>query len=280
VSGSSTSAASAPSGVSATDIWIARGGREILRGAQLEVPRGCVTALIAPSGAGKSTLLKCVTRLLDPERGTITVGGEDVRRIPPRLLRRRVGLVAQRPTMFAGTVGDNVAYAVEGVGPRHERVREALEAAGLVGDWAARPADALSGGEQARVGIARALVRDPEVLLLDEPTAALDHVTGELVGETLRRLADDGIGICLAIHDLPFARRFADRAVHLDGSQATEAGAAEAAGVGTAEATEASFVDLAEARSPEPTGAAHAGLDGAAAAPRDEAGSQGETAGA
>ncbi|MDO9356437.1 MAG: ATP-binding cassette domain-containing protein [Solirubrobacteraceae bacterium] len=226
--GPSISTALATGGVSATDLWLSRGGREILRGARLEVPRACVTALIAPSGAGKSTLLRCVTRLLDPDRGTITVGGQDVQTIPPRELRRRVGLVAQRATMFPGTVGDNVAYALEGVGPAHDRVRQAIEAAGLVGDWASRAADELSGGEQARVAIARALVRDPEVLLLDEPTAALDHETGELVGATLRRLAEDGIGICLAIHDLPFARRFADRAVHLDGSDATEAGRDEA----------------------------------------------------
>ena len=216
------SSTSDPVGVVAADLWLTRGGREVLRGASLEVPRSCVTALIAPSGAGKSTVLRCITRLLDVDRGTITLGGEDVRAIPPRVLRRRIGLVPQAAVMLPGTVGENVAYALDGVEPASDRVAGALSAVGLHGDWVGRAADELSGGEQARVAIARAVIRGPEILLLDEPTAALDGATAEAVGRTLRSLAGRGLGIGLATHDRAFASQFADRSVQLDGTAATE----------------------------------------------------------
>jgi ABC-type multidrug transport system fused ATPase/permease subunit len=211
------------SGVIATDVWLARGGRDVLRGASLRVPTNCVTALIAPSGAGKSTLLRCITRLLDADRGTITIGGEDVRGLDPRLLRRRVGLVTQRPVMFDGSIGDNVAYALSQVASAGPEVVAALDAVGLHGDWAARDAAALSGGEQARVAIARAVVRDPEILLLDEPTAALDDEVAQELGATLRGLAGRGIGVGMVTHDRAFAQAFADRCVLLDGTDAVGA---------------------------------------------------------
>jgi ABC-type multidrug transport system fused ATPase/permease subunit len=180
------------------------------------VPAGEVTALIAPSGAGKSSLLRCLVRLLAPEDGEVTLAGVPVAALDPRVLRRRVGLVAQTPVMLPGTVGDNLAYGLDA--PLTPSVaREALTAAGLDEAFLDRDAHALSGGERARVAIARALVRRPEALLLDEPTAALDHDVALLVVDALRALADDGLAVCLATHDLPLARRVADRCVGLDG---------------------------------------------------------------
>ncbi|MEV4420978.1 ATP-binding cassette domain-containing protein [Patulibacter sp. NPDC049589] len=201
-------------GLTARDVRLARGGRAVLDGARLTVPRGAVTALVAPSGAGKSTLLRCLNRLLDPDAGTIELAGRNVRGIDPRELRRRVGLVAQTPTMLPGTVRDNVAYALPAA--TDGDVARALRAAGLPDAFAGRDAAGLSGGERARVALARALSRAPEVLLLDEPTAALDADTAALVGRTLRALADDGVGVCMAVHDVPFAREHADRVVGLD----------------------------------------------------------------
>jgi ABC-type multidrug transport system fused ATPase/permease subunit len=201
-------------GLTARDVRLALDGRSVLARAALTVPRGAVTALVAPSGAGKSSLLRCLNRLLEPDGGTIELGGVDIRRIPPRELRRRVGLVGQAPVMLPGTVAENVAYALPDAGPRE--VAEALDAAGLPGAFADRPAERLSGGERARVALARAFARAPEVLLLDEPTAALDAATAALVGATLRELARGGLGICLAVHDLPFAHAIADRVVGLD----------------------------------------------------------------
>jgi ABC-type multidrug transport system fused ATPase/permease subunit len=200
-------------GVEARDVWLRRGGRVVLAGASLDVPRGCVTALLAPSGSGKSTLLRCLNRLLEPDRGTITLDGADVRALEPRALRRRVGLVAQTPVMLPGDVAANVGYGLDEPAP--ERLVAALVDAGLDASFLARPATALSGGERARVAVARALARTPEVLLLDEPTASLDATTADRVGATLRRLAGDGIGVCLATHDLRLAGSVADRRVGL-----------------------------------------------------------------
>jgi ABC-type multidrug transport system fused ATPase/permease subunit len=200
-------------GIEARGLWLARGGREVLRGASLAVPAGLVTALLGPSGAGKSTLLRCLNRLVAPDRGEVLLHGRDIRALAPRELRRRVGLVAQVPVMLPGTVRDNVLYAIDD--PSEAQAVSALHAAGLDPGFAERPARELSGGERARVALARALARGPEVLLLDEPTAALDHATAAHVGATLRELADGGLAVCLATHDLELAAAVADRRVEL-----------------------------------------------------------------
>ena len=210
--------ASNQAGLVASDLWLARGGREALGGVSVAVPRGEITALIAPSGAGKTTLLRCLTRLADPDRGTVTLDGTAVRELDPRALRRRVGLVAQAPVMLPGSIAANVGYglAADVQGEALERcVARAMESAGLPPAWADRPADGLSGGECARVAVARALALGPEVLLLDEPTSALDAATAGLLGATLAQLADRGIGILFATHDLAFAKRFSTRTVQL-----------------------------------------------------------------
>jgi ABC-type multidrug transport system fused ATPase/permease subunit len=213
-----TRADSQATGVEARDIWLRRAGRQVLAGASLAVPRGQVTALLAPSGSGKSTLLRCMNRLLEPDAGVVVLDGVDVRTIEPRALRRRVGLVPQAPVMLPGDVAANIAYALDGL--PHERMVAALEQAGLDENFLHRLADELSGGERARVALARAIARDPEVLLLDEPTAALDPETADRVGETLRALARDGLGICLSTHDLRLAEAVADRRAGLEGAEA------------------------------------------------------------
>lgn len=196
--------------LSARDIVLSRSGRVVLRGASLEVEPGGVTALIAPSGSGKSTLLRCCNGLLWPGSGTVRLDGTDIRRLDPSSLRRRVGLVAQWPRMLPGTVAENIRHGVEDAD-----VAAHLDAAGLDAELAERPAAELSGGEQARVAIARALSREPAVLLLDEPTAALDEGAAARLAATVRELAERGLGICAATHDLAWARELADRRVEL-----------------------------------------------------------------
>ncbi len=196
-------------GIEARRLCLVRGGRQVLRDVSVEVPGGLVTALLAPSGAGKSTLLRCMNRLLAPDSGEVLLQGVDIRELEPRLLRRRVGLVAQVPVMLPGTVRDNVLYAI--AEPEEGQAERALRAAHLDAGFADRTARELSGGERARVALARALARTPEVLLLDEPTAALDHDTATRIGATLRELAGAGIAICLATHDLELAAAVADR---------------------------------------------------------------------
>jgi ABC-type multidrug transport system fused ATPase/permease subunit len=222
-------------GVVARDVRLVRDGRAVLDGAALRVPPGDVTALIAPSGAGKSSLLRCLVRLLEPDGGSIALDGVPVAELDPRTLRRRVALVAQSPVMLPGSVRENLTYGLDA--PLADpAAHDALIAAGLADAFLDRDADALSGGERARVAIARALVRRPEVLLLDEPTAALDHDVALVVVDALRALADRGLAVCLATHDLPLARRVADRCVTLDGGDAVVVGGPAAAGGGLAEA--------------------------------------------
>jgi len=199
--------------LSAREVTVVMADRRVLDAVELTVQSGEITALLAPSGAGKSTLLRACVRLVERAAGTITLDGTEIRELDARALRRRVGLVAQAPAMLPGSVADNLRYGVEDLD--ESGLRSALEAADLDAAFAEREARALSGGERARVALARALTRDPEVLLLDEPTAALDEESTERIGSTLRSLAGSGLGICVATHDLRFAEAWSDREARL-----------------------------------------------------------------
>src|SRR5215469_15365987 len=150
--------------------------RPLLTNVNFELGRGEVLAIVGPSGAGKSTLLRLLNRLDEPTSGTIWLNGIDTLTLPPRELRRRIGMVMQRAYLFPGTVGENIAF-----GPKQQgrtislgEIDSLLTRVGLMG-YASRDALTLSGGEAQRVAITRALTNDPEVLLLDEPTSALDE---------------------------------------------------------------------------------------------------------
>ncbi len=200
-------------GLHAQGVSVALAGRRVLDGAALAVPPGAVTALLAPSGAGKSTLLRACVRLVAREAGAITLDGAGIDDLDARSLRRRVGLVAQTPAMLPGSVAGNLRHGVEGLDDA--ALGAALAAADLDRSFAEREARALSGGERARVALARALTRDPQLLLLDEPTAALDAESTARIGATLRGLAARGLGVCVATHDLEFAAAWCDREARL-----------------------------------------------------------------
>lgn len=200
-------------GIDARGIEVTLGERKVLRGFDLQVPPGKVTGLLGPSGTGKSTLLRALVRLIEIDAGTITLDGTDIESLDARELRCRVGLVAQTPVMLPGTVADNLRYGVEGL--TQDDLHAALADADLEASFAERVAGDLSGGERARVALARALTRGPELLLLDEPTSALDHDTADHIGATLRRLRDTGLGVCVTTHDLGFADAWVDRRVDL-----------------------------------------------------------------
>ena len=214
-------------GLAVRGLAVGHDDRPVLRDVSLDVRKRSVTALVGPSGAGKSTLLRCLNRLLLPRAGTVLLDGVDTAEIDPGTLRQRVGLVGQVPVMLPGSVRENLAYGIDPAAIGDDALVEALRAAGLDPDFLARPADELSGGERARVALARALTRDPELLLLDEPTAALDAAAARHVGATLRALADAGLGIVVATHDLPFAATVADRVVALRGGTAVAGEPAE-----------------------------------------------------
>jgi len=186
------------------DLAIARGGRVVLRSIDLAVGAGEVTAVVGPSGTGKSSLLRCLVRLDEPAGGRVLVDGRDAAELDPCALRRRVGLVTQAPVMLEGDVRANLAYGLDSPAPA--ALEEALAATGLDPSFMDRTARELSGGEAARVALARALTRDPCALLLDEPTAALDSAAAESILALVRSLAARGLGILIVTHEAQAAR--------------------------------------------------------------------------
>src|SRR5712691_9484936 len=164
----------------------------ILDDVSFTVERGRALTLMGPSGSGKSSLLRCLNRLVESTSGTVRFDGRDTRSFDPRELRRRVALVMQTPVLFEGTVRDNLRVRpADAPGDfSEERLRMTLTEVGLEPDLLDRDAAMLSGGEKQRVTIARALLRDPQALLLDEPTSALDPPNAHLVVETISRLRE------------------------------------------------------------------------------------------
>lgn len=207
-----------------------------LDGVDLSVPAGQTLVIMGPSGCGKSTLVRCLNRLLEPERGEIRVEGQDLLALSPAELaaaRRRIGFVFQHSNLVQRlTARQNVALGLVAAGTP---VAEALEAAttalsrvGLSAQADRHPAQ-LSGGEQQRVGIARALALSPSLMLWDEPTAALDPLLVREVLEVMEELVRDGERTMIVVtHELTFALRAADRVVLLDHGRIVEDGSPEA----------------------------------------------------
>ncbi len=164
----------------------------ILGDVTVDIERGGALTLVGPSGSGKSSLLRCLNRLEEPTGGIVRFDGRAITDWDPRELRRRAALVLQTPVMFEGTVRDNLSIRAAGVSLdlSESRLRETLAEVGLDGGLLDREAATLSGGEKQRVTIARALLREPQALLLDEPTSALDPPNATLVVETVGRLRE------------------------------------------------------------------------------------------
>lgn len=214
------------------DISKSLGGREILKSVSLDLYEGEMKVLIGPSGGGKSTLLQCMNHLITPDRGDIELDG---RRVDPRRsrelcrFRQQVGMIFQDFNLFDHlTALENVSIAlrkVRGMGRREaaERARAELDRVGLADKERLYPAE-LSGGQKQRVSIARALAMDPKVMLLDEPTSALDP---ELVSEVLtviRGLAQNGMTMVMATHQMGFTRALADEVLFMQDGRIIEQG--------------------------------------------------------
>ena len=207
------------------------GDHEVLRGIDLELDDHEVVCLIGASGSGKSTLLRCVNLLEPVDAGRIFLGGEETTRrgVDVNAVRRRIGIVFQAFNLFPHmTVLRNVTLAPRDVLklPRAEAEARALELLARFGlaDRAGEYPDRLSGGQQQRVAIVRALAMRPELMLLDEVTSALDP---ELVAEVLsviRELAEGGMTMLIATHEMGFARDIANRVCFLDAGQILEQG--------------------------------------------------------
>jgi putative ABC transport system ATP-binding protein len=204
------------------DVSLEVDGRRVLDGVTLAFPDRGITVIVGPSGGGKTTLLRLLNRLEVPTSGEIRFRGEPLDALDPLVLRRRVGMVFQRPAPFPGSVRDNLLVADPAAA--NGSLSAALDAAGLGESFLDRSADDLSGGETQRLCLARTLVTEPEVLLMDEPTSALDRGSQRLLEATARRLAAGGRPVLWVTHDLDQAERLADECVVVvDGHLASDA---------------------------------------------------------
>ena len=189
-------------------VTVAHNGTTILNGVTAAVPEAGITCVVGPSGSGKTTLLRLCNRLEVPASGVVRFQGADVSTMDPLALRRQAGMVFQRPTLFAGTVRDNLLVAAPGAA--EVEMLQALASAQLDGDFLDRTADNLSGGEAQRACVARTLIAGPEVILFDEATSSIDAGPRARLEETARNLATDSMAILWVTHDLAQALRLAD----------------------------------------------------------------------
>ena len=194
------------------DVSLQAGSTTILKRLSLTITAGAPTLIVGPNGAGKTSLLRLCMGLTAPTTGRVSWGG----RADTTLARR--AMLFQRPVMLRRTAASNVGYALAQAGSprkaRAERIAALLDRVGL-SELAQRPARRLSGGEQQRLALARALARDPELLLLDEPTANLDPAASRSVEEIVLMAAQSGIKIVMASHDLGQVRRLAGEVIFL-----------------------------------------------------------------
>jgi osmoprotectant transport system ATP-binding protein len=189
----------------------------VLDGVSLRVRTGEFLAVVGPSGSGKTTLLRLINRLADPSSGTVRIGGVDAAGLDPVALRRRIGYVFQEVGLFPHmTVAENIAITPKLLG--WDKARMAARVDQLLGlvrldqGYGARFPHQLSGGERQRVGVARALAAGPDMVLMDEPFAALDPLTREALGRDYRTLHETlGLTTLMITHDMVEALELADR---------------------------------------------------------------------
>ena len=207
------------------------GGVHAVRGISFDVMEGESVAIIGSSGSGKSTVLRCINRLIEPTKGVVRLKGEQINTPAAGIneVRSRIGMVFQSFELFAHLkVLDNITLGlihVRGMSREeaNEEAKKVLDRVDMLDRIDAYPGN-LSGGQKQRVAIARALAMKPEVMLFDEPTSALDP---ELIGsvlETIRGLADEGMTMAVATHEIGFARDVADRVIYLDEGVVAEEG--------------------------------------------------------
>jgi len=208
------------------DVEFGYSSMPVLRNVNIELAESEILGVVGPNGAGKSTLLRCIDRILIPQKGCIMLDGRDIREISRMELARKIGYVPQDGSqIFPATVFDTVLMGRRPhLGWRSserdtEKVLETLKMLNIE-DLAMRDINELSGGQQQKVFIARALTQEPELLLLDEPTSNLDIRHQLEVMEIVKRVVRErGISAIMAIHDLNLASRYADRIIMMNGGR-------------------------------------------------------------
>src|ERR1700683_2595899 len=232
--------AAGPERLSLRDVSVAYGDKEAVKSVSLSIHQGEVLALIGPSGCGKTSLLRTLNRLTEltpsaSRSGAIMLDGQDVHALQDTKLRSRVAMVFQQPNPFPMSIFDNVAFALREQSRKKPRRREleplvidALRRAGLYEEVAGdldRPALRLSGGQQQRLCIARAIAMRPEVLLMDEPCAALDPISTGVIEELIHELRRD-LAVVIVTHNLAQAQRVADKVAFMYLGEMVEYGTA------------------------------------------------------
>ena len=202
------------------------GDKVVVDDISVRVRPGEILAIVGPSGAGKSSFLRLLNRLDEPTGGAVLLDGQDYRGVPPRELRRRIGMVMQMAYLLPGTVAANIAF-----GPRQrgedlveERIAALLERVGL-GGYQDRDVGILSGGEAQRISVARTLANAPDALLLDEPTSALDEHSARGIEELVLGIVHERRMTCVIVtHNRSQAARMADRTMVLEAGKLVTVG--------------------------------------------------------
>ena len=212
----------------AEDLGRVVGGKTILTDISFDVMPGELRGIVGASGSGKSSLLRLLNRLDEPTSGTVYLNGQDYRQLATRELRRRVGMVTQRPYLFPGDVASNLQFgpAQRGEIVSSDEIASLLDRVGLPG-FASQNVSVLSGGEQQRVSLARTLANRPEVLLLDEPTSALDEKSKMGIEKLIESLVrDHGLTCLMVTHDRDQGRRICPRVILLESGRIVQSGTA------------------------------------------------------
>ncbi len=198
-------------------------GKRLIDGVNLHMTAGQITTIMGPNGAGKSLLLRLLHGLIVPTSGQVSWGGA----APTEAIRKRQALVFQRPVLLRRSVAANVDFVLKLHGHADLTRRQALLDHVGLGDMARQMARRLSGGEQQRLALARALAIEPEVMLLDEPTASLDPASTAMIEDIVRSAHDNGTKIIFVTHDIGQARRLSDEIVFLHNGKVREVTPAE-----------------------------------------------------
>ena len=217
-------------------LYVSYSGNLVLKGVDLTIPEGKVTAIIGPSGCGKTTLLRCLNRLGENTpgceiRGEVFLKGQDILHMDPMLLRRRTGMVFQRPNPFPASIRENVLYGVKATGrfkKDHDAlVRTSLERAAIWDEVRHRLKDSaygLSLGQQQRICIARSLAMSPEIILMDEPASALDPASSSRLEDSILSMKGE-YTVVIVTHNMQQALRVSDYSAFLYKGELIEFGA-------------------------------------------------------